>query len=291
MSKALIAGIVILSLITGMAGGLGASYFLIEREKQEQQPILLEITNASICSYDTIDITVRNNREATCEYQGEKGTFLERYDYRNDEWSENLKRSIIFDAIYIWNATGYTMVKESVGNFKVPIAEIEPSILFPQETCNGQIQLRYAQLAGTLQKNETYYIQLTGFDYLTNQAIYSNIYEIKPTSPTPVPPEGKMIKYDSAFINATSDMVTVYVRNWGTEQVTLDKVYIDAEDYTQSVTSPAGFTTAGALLNVDEVVKITVNGTAAGLDFIADSTYKVKVTGPGVEWEESVRAS
>ena len=102
---------------------------------------------------------------------------------------------------------------------------------------------------------------------------------------------GKMIKYDSATINATSDMVTVHVRNWGTEDVTLDKVYIDAEDYTQSVISPAGFQTAGALLNVDAVVKITVNGTAAGLDFIAGSTYEVKVAGPGVEWEDSVGAS
>ncbi len=102
---------------------------------------------------------------------------------------------------------------------------------------------------------------------------------------------GKMIKYDSATINATSDMVTVHVRNWGTEDVTLDKVYIDAEDCTQSVTSPAGFKTVGTLLNVDAVVKITVNGTAAGLDFIAGSTYEVKVAGPGVEWEDSVGAS
>ena len=102
---------------------------------------------------------------------------------------------------------------------------------------------------------------------------------------------GKAIKYDSKVINATSNMVTVYVRNWGTEDVTLDKVYIDAVDYTDSVTSPAGFPTAGAALSVDAVIKITVNGTDAGLDFSAGSTYKVKVAGPGVEWEDSVKAS
>ena len=28
---------------------------------------------------------------------------------------------------------------------------------------------------------------------------------------------GKMIKFDSAVINANSEIVTVYVRNWGTE--------------------------------------------------------------------------
>jgi flagellin-like protein len=102
---------------------------------------------------------------------------------------------------------------------------------------------------------------------------------------------GKVIKYDSQVINATSNMVTVYVRNWGTEDVTLDKVYIDAMDHTDSVTSPADFPTSGASLSVDAVVKITVNGTDAGLDFSAGSTYKVKVAGPGVEWEDSVEAS
>jgi len=102
---------------------------------------------------------------------------------------------------------------------------------------------------------------------------------------------GKMIKYDSASINAATDTATVYVRNWGTEPVTLDKVYIDGEDHTTSVTSPIGFTTVGVSLSVEAVVKITVNGTDAGLDFTAGSTYDVKVTGPGVEWEESVEAS
>ncbi len=102
---------------------------------------------------------------------------------------------------------------------------------------------------------------------------------------------GKMIKYETKSINATSDMVTVHVRNWGTETVTLDKVYIDAVDHTQSVISPAGFATYGTTLSVDAVVQVTVNGTAAGLDFTAGSTYKVKVAGPGVEFEDTIEAS
>jgi len=97
---------------------------------------------------------------------------------------------------------------------------------------------------------------------------------------------GKMIKFDSAVVNATSpDLVTVYVRNWGTEYVTLDKVYIDGNDYstyaTFSVTS----------LKPEAVSKMTLNGTAAGLNFVAGNYYKVKVAGSGVSWEESVKAS
>lgn len=102
---------------------------------------------------------------------------------------------------------------------------------------------------------------------------------------------GKLVKYDSATIDATSDMVTVYARNWGTEHLTLDKVYIDGDDCTTSVTSPMGFPITGVSLSVDAVVKVTVNGTDAGLDFTSGSTYEVKVAGPGVEWEESVEAS
>jgi flagellin-like protein len=102
---------------------------------------------------------------------------------------------------------------------------------------------------------------------------------------------GKMIEFDSAVINATSDILTVYVRNTGTEQVTLDKVYIDGTDRTIFVTEPTGFPTAGCSLPVDDVVTITLNGTAAELDFTAGSTYKVKVSGPGVFWEEDVEAT
>ena len=99
---------------------------------------------------------------------------------------------------------------------------------------------------------------------------------------------GKMIKFDSVVINEASDVVTVYVRNSGTEHVTLDKVFIDGYDYTQ-YSDPLA--TAAYSLPVESVVKITLNGTQAGLDFNPGSTYKVKVTGPGVFWEESVQAT
>jgi len=102
---------------------------------------------------------------------------------------------------------------------------------------------------------------------------------------------GKMIKFDEMVINATSEIVIVYVRNWGTEQVTIDKVYIDGVDHTQSVTSPTNFPTAGYSLPVEDVVEITLNGTQAGLNFNAGSWYKVKVAGPGVFWEESKKAT
>jgi flagellin-like protein len=102
---------------------------------------------------------------------------------------------------------------------------------------------------------------------------------------------GKLIKFDSAVINAGSDRVTVYVRNWGTEHATLDTVFIDGMDYTQFVDLPAGFPTAGCSLPAEDVVTIALNGTQAGLDFNAGSTYEVKVTGPGVSWEENVEAT
>ena len=96
---------------------------------------------------------------------------------------------------------------------------------------------------------------------------------------------GKMIDFDSAHINATSDIVTVYVRNEGTETVTIDKIYIDGISYTTSVTGlPSTLSTQG-------LATVTLNGTANGLDFIVRNSYKVKVTGPGVSWEESVKAS
>ncbi len=96
---------------------------------------------------------------------------------------------------------------------------------------------------------------------------------------------GKMIKFDSAVINATSDIVTVYVRNSGTEVVSIDKIYIDGSDYTSNAT---GLPTS---INVEGTTTVTLNGTAAELNFIGGSTYKVKVTGPGVSWEEGVKAT
>lgn len=96
---------------------------------------------------------------------------------------------------------------------------------------------------------------------------------------------GKMIKFDSAVINATSDIATVYVRNTGTEVVTIDKIYVDGKDYTTYTTG------LPSTLSVGGIATVTLNGTAAGLNFISGNTYKVKVTGPGAFWEEIVKAS
>lgn len=93
---------------------------------------------------------------------------------------------------------------------------------------------------------------------------------------------GKMIKFDSAAINATSDTVTVYVRNTGTEVVSIDALYIDGIQYT-ATGLPATLSVGGS------PTQVTLS--SSGLDFKDGNYYKVKVTGPGVFWEESVKAS
>jgi len=95
---------------------------------------------------------------------------------------------------------------------------------------------------------------------------------------------GKMIEFEEAFINATSDVITVYVRNSGTEAVSIDKIYVDKIDYTSSATG------LPSTIDVEGTATVTLNGTAAGLDFVAPNSYKVKVTGPGVFWEEDIEA-
>jgi len=97
---------------------------------------------------------------------------------------------------------------------------------------------------------------------------------------------GKMIKFDSAHIDATSNVVTAYVRNSGTESVTIDKIYVDGISYTTGVSGLPSTLSANA-----SPATVTLNGTANSLDFVAGDYYKVKVTGPGVFWEESVKAS
>jgi len=97
---------------------------------------------------------------------------------------------------------------------------------------------------------------------------------------------GARIKFDSVKIKATSGEVTIYVRNWGTEDVVVDMVYVDGKN----VTGHAIPTLPRTIL-VDQVLLITVNGTAAELNFTAGSWYKVKVTGPATFWEDSVKAT
>jgi flagellin-like protein len=97
---------------------------------------------------------------------------------------------------------------------------------------------------------------------------------------------GRMIKFDSVVIDATVNNVTIYVRNTGTETVTIDKVYIDGKDFTKYT----NLTTA-ATLSENEVVRITTTIDPAGeFAFTAGEWYKVKVTG-NAEWEEEVKAT
>jgi len=99
---------------------------------------------------------------------------------------------------------------------------------------------------------------------------------------------GKMIKFDSAFINSATDNSTIYVRNTGTEVVAIEKIYVDGVDCTNSAEGlPATLTTTG----ISSTATVKLNGAAAGLNFAAGTTYKMKVTGPGVFWEESIKAN
>ncbi|MBS7636878.1 hypothetical protein KEJ37_06055 [Candidatus Bathyarchaeota archaeon] len=96
---------------------------------------------------------------------------------------------------------------------------------------------------------------------------------------------GTRIKFDLVSINATSGEVTIYVRNWGTEPAVVDKVYIEGVDVTQHVTPELPET-----ISIGQVLSLRVNGSAAGLKFIPDSWYKVKVAGPAASYEESAKA-
>ena len=99
---------------------------------------------------------------------------------------------------------------------------------------------------------------------------------------------GARIEFDEAFINATSDEVTIYVRNKSPsgEPVTIDRVYIEGTDVTDHCT--AGSEDLPVTLQADEVIKLTITG--AGIDFIAGQYYTVKVSGPETYWEQSIKA-
>ena len=72
---------------------------------------------------------------------------------------------------------------------------------------------------------------------------------------------GARIEFDEAFINATSDEVTIYVRNRSPsgEPVTIDRVYIEGTDVTDNCT--AGSEGLPVTLQADEVIKLTITGT------------------------------
>jgi len=95
---------------------------------------------------------------------------------------------------------------------------------------------------------------------------------------------GARIKFDSVKIDATADYLTVYVRNWGTEDVVVDKVYIDGDDFTAHTNL-----TQSTTIRVNDVIFLTANLTGV-FDFTASFWYKVKVAGPATFWEDSVKA-
>lgn len=97
---------------------------------------------------------------------------------------------------------------------------------------------------------------------------------------------GTKIKFDSISVNATSDEVTIYVRNWGTEPAVVNKVYIQGEDVTDAVTI-----TLPQTIPVDDVILIKVDGTKISLDFMESTWYTIKVAGPATYWQEQVRAT
>lgn len=98
---------------------------------------------------------------------------------------------------------------------------------------------------------------------------------------------GTRIRFDSMSINAATDEVTLYVRNWGTEPAVVDIVYIDGANVTGAVITP----TLPQTIPVDQVLQIRVNGTAAGIDFTANTWYTVRVAGPATYCQEQVRAT
>jgi len=181
-------------------------------------------------------------------------------------------------------SNGYIPNSMRIGVGTVIIYNTQNEVVFTHSGTVGYLEPQETGLVRTdLHLNDGYSVVVKGFRMDTGEEIFSN--RVLAPTVTQTTTAGKMIKFDSAFIDATSDEVTVYVRNWGTEFVTIDKIHIDGIDRTSSATGlPAN-------LNVEATSTITLNGTQAGLDFTSGNTYKVKVTGPGVSWEESVKAS
>ena len=99
---------------------------------------------------------------------------------------------------------------------------------------------------------------------------------------------GARIEFDEAFINATSNKVTIYVRNKSPsgEPVTIDRVYIEGTDVTTHC--KADGQDLPVTLQADEVIELTITNT--GINFTAGQYYKIKVSGPETYWEQSIQA-
>ena len=97
---------------------------------------------------------------------------------------------------------------------------------------------------------------------------------------------GAMIRFEIVAIDAEKDDVTIYVRNKGTENVKVDKVFIDNKDFTACTNL-----TSSTSISKEGILFIKATNTTATFDFQAEETYKVKVSGPATFWEEPCVAS
>lgn len=97
---------------------------------------------------------------------------------------------------------------------------------------------------------------------------------------------GARIKFDTVRIDAATNNVTMYVRNWGDEKVLVDKVYIESQDFT-------GYTDLGSGKEIIKggLLTITLTNLNHPMDFSAGTNYKVKVSGPATYWEEPIKAT
>lgn len=157
----------------------------------------------------------------------------------------------------------------------------------------GAVEKGYVRIVATASKNGAVYSDGSDHEYL--EVLQTEVTEPENLTVEIIPEStqtfsgaqaGTKIKFDSISVNATSDEVTIYVRNWGTEPAVVDKVYIQGEDVTDAVT-----TTLPQTIPVDDVILIKVDGTKISLDFTESTWYTIKVAGPATYWQEQVRAT
>jgi len=77
------------------------------------------------------------------------------------------------------------------------------------------------------------------------------------------------LQFDSAYANATSGQIKVYVRNVGSKDLLLDRIYVEGAERANNTALP----TAGASITVQSVAYLEVSHTMA-----EGYVYEVKVT-------------
>ncbi len=98
---------------------------------------------------------------------------------------------------------------------------------------------------------------------------------------------GARMNFDTATIDTATKNVTITVRNQGTDDVIIDKVYIEGKDFTiyTSLTSPTSIPKDRTLL-ITTIIAPSVQFT-----FTSGAWYEVKVAGPATYWKEPVKAT